>query len=121
MKRELGDLATDLSNYRAESPIRFVLGIDAPLLVLHGEADGRIPISQSKGLVAELDAQGKRHEFERYEGEPTGSPAGRPSSTPTRGSRTCSRSTSGSIPTTGRADPTPSATDRPGATRRPRR
>ncbi|KTG09485.1 hypothetical protein AUR64_17075 [Haloprofundus marisrubri] len=72
MKRELGDLATDLDNYRAASPIRHVADIDAPLLVLHGEDDARVPISQSEQLVDELEAHGKRYEFRRYDGEPHG-------------------------------------------------
>jgi len=69
MKRELGFPATDLDNYRAASPIRSVPDIEAPLLVLHGEDDARVPISQSEQLVAQLDKHGKRHEFQRYEGE----------------------------------------------------
>lgn len=59
MKRELGDPATDLENYRDASPIRHVPDIEAPLLVLHGEADERVPISQSEQLVAQLEAHGK--------------------------------------------------------------
>ncbi|MFB6156210.1 MAG: alpha/beta hydrolase family protein, partial [Haloferacaceae archaeon] len=72
MKRELGDLSTDLENYRDASPIRHVADIDDPLLVLHGEEDARVPISQSEQLVEELEAHGKRYEFERYDGEPHG-------------------------------------------------
>jgi dipeptidyl aminopeptidase/acylaminoacyl peptidase len=72
MKRELGDLSTDLENYRDASPIRHVEEIDDPLLVLHGEEDARVPISQSEQLVEELEKHGKRHEFERYDGEPHG-------------------------------------------------
>lgn len=72
MKRELGDLASDLENYREASPIRSVPDIDDPLLVLHGDADARVPISQSERLVEELEANGVRHEFRRYEDEPHG-------------------------------------------------
>ncbi|WP_277553348.1 S9 family peptidase [Halobaculum limi] len=72
MKRELGDVATDLENYREASPIRHVPDIEDPLLVLHGEADVRVPISQSEQLCDELDKHGKRYEFRRYEGEPHG-------------------------------------------------
>jgi len=72
MKRELGDLATDLENYREASPIRHVPDIEAPVLVLHGEEDARVPISQSEQLCGELEKHGKRHEFERYEEEPHG-------------------------------------------------
>jgi dipeptidyl aminopeptidase/acylaminoacyl peptidase len=72
MKRELGDLATDLENYRDASPIRHVESIDAPLLVLHGEADARVPISQSERLVERLEAHDGRYEFQRYPGEAHG-------------------------------------------------
>ena len=72
MKRELGDLVSDLENYREASPIRTVSDIDDPLLVLHGDADARVPISQSEQLVDELEAHDVRHEFRRYEDEPHG-------------------------------------------------
>jgi dipeptidyl aminopeptidase/acylaminoacyl peptidase len=72
MKRELGDLATDLDNYREASPIRHVADIKDPLLVLHGEDDARVPISQSEQLVEHLEAHGKRYEFQRYDSEPHG-------------------------------------------------
>ncbi len=72
MKRELGYPATDIENYRNASPIRSVPNIDAPLLVLHGEEDRRVPISQSEQLVAELEKHGKQHEFQRYDSEPHG-------------------------------------------------
>ena len=72
MKRELGFPATDIENYRDASPIEHVEDIDAPLLVLHGEEDVRVPISQSELLVEELEKHGKRHEFRRYDGEPHG-------------------------------------------------
>jgi len=72
MKRELGDVATDIENYREASPIRHVEEIEAPLFVLHGEEDARVPISQSEQLCGELEKHGKRFEFRRYEGEPHG-------------------------------------------------
>ncbi len=72
MKRELGDLSTDVENYRDASPIRTVPDIEDPLLVLHGEDDARVPISQSEQLCDELDKHGKRYEFRRYDGEPHG-------------------------------------------------
>ncbi|MFC4448223.1 S9 family peptidase [Halorussus aquaticus] len=72
MKRELGFPATDIDNYREASPIRSVPDIDVPLLVLHGEEDARVPVSQSEQLVEELERHGKRYEFQRYEDEPHG-------------------------------------------------
>ncbi len=72
MKRELGDLATDLANYREASPIRHVPDIEDPVLVLHGEEDTRVPLSQSEQLCEELEKHGKRHELQSYEEEPHG-------------------------------------------------
>ncbi len=72
LKRELGDFVADLDAYRDASPIRAVPDIDDPLMVLHGEEDARVPISQSGQLVAELEKHDARHELRRYEGEPHG-------------------------------------------------
>ncbi|WP_425493261.1 alpha/beta hydrolase family protein [Halorubrum ezzemoulense] len=72
LKRELGDFVADLDAYRDASPIRTVPDIDDPLMVLHGEEDARVPISQSEQLVAELEKHDARHELRRYEGEPHG-------------------------------------------------
>jgi len=72
MKRELGDLATDLANYREASPIRDVPDIQDPVLVLHGEEDTRVPLSQSEQLCEELEKHGKRHELQSYAEEPHG-------------------------------------------------
>ncbi len=72
MKRELGDLSTDLENYREVSPIRHVPDIEDPVLVLHGEEDARVPMSQSEQLCDELEKHDKRHELQRYDGEPHG-------------------------------------------------
>jgi len=69
MKRELGFPSTHLENYRDLSPIQSVPDIDAPLLLLHGEEDIRVPISQSEQLVDELEKHGKSYEFVRYSDE----------------------------------------------------
>ncbi|UPW00557.1 S9 family peptidase [Halorussus gelatinilyticus] len=72
MKRELGYPATDIDNYREASPVRSVPDIDAPLLVLHGEQDVRVPLSQSEQLVEELEKHGKTYELQTYDDEPHG-------------------------------------------------
>jgi dipeptidyl aminopeptidase/acylaminoacyl peptidase len=69
LKRELGFPAGDLDAYRDASPIRSAADVDDPLLVLHGEDDVRVPVSQSEQLVEALDEHGKRYEFRRYDGE----------------------------------------------------
>lgn len=69
LKRELGFPATDIQNYRQESPIRWAPDIDVPVLLIHGEDDVRVPISQSEQLADKLDEEDKMFEFQRYEGE----------------------------------------------------
>lgn len=69
LKRELGFPSTDIENYRDTSPIRWATDIDVPILLLHGEDDVRVPISQSEQLAAKLEEEGKMYEFQRYDGE----------------------------------------------------
>jgi len=69
MKRELGFPATHIDNYRDESPIESVPDIESPLLLLHGEDDMRVPITQSEQLAEELEKHGKTYEFVRYADE----------------------------------------------------
>lgn len=69
MKRELGFPATHIENYRDASPIESVADIDVPLLLLHGEDDIRVPITQSEQLAEELENHGKAYEFVRYTDE----------------------------------------------------
>jgi dipeptidyl aminopeptidase/acylaminoacyl peptidase len=69
LKRELGFPAGDLEAYRDASPIRTAGDVDDPLLLIHGEDDVRVPISQSEQFVEALEAHGARYEFRRYDGE----------------------------------------------------
>lgn len=46
--------------------------LDAPILVIHGTADGASPIADAERYVADLQAAGKSVEYKYYDGEPHG-------------------------------------------------
>ena len=48
----------NFENYRTHSPMAFVKGVTTPTLILHGEADVRVPISQGYELYNALKQQG---------------------------------------------------------------
>ena len=50
------------------SPITFVPNVEAPVLLLHGEADVRCPISQSEAYFVRLKRMGKEVEMVRFPG-----------------------------------------------------
>jgi acetyl esterase/lipase len=50
------------------SPIRFVSDDDPPVLLIHGDADDLVPISNSQVLAKELEATGVVHDFITIEG-----------------------------------------------------
>ena len=55
---EFGDPYVDPSRYEAASPHRFVDRIRTPMLVIHGELDHRVPISEALRLWTDL----RRHD-----------------------------------------------------------
>jgi dipeptidyl aminopeptidase/acylaminoacyl peptidase len=59
-EREFGDPYTDPSRYEAASPHRLVGDIRTPLLVIHGEKDHRVPISEALRMWTDL----RRHDVE---------------------------------------------------------
>lgn len=67
--REFGDPARDADRYRERSPLTHVSAIEAPLLVLQGENDPRVPLSEAEQVVAALRSAGKMHEYYVYKGE----------------------------------------------------
>ncbi|MEP6693220.1 MAG: alpha/beta fold hydrolase [Chloroflexota bacterium] len=67
--REFGDPKRDAERYRDRSPITHVSKIEAPLLVLQGENDPRVPLSEAEQVVAALRSAGKMHEYYVYKGE----------------------------------------------------
>lgn len=56
-EREFGDPYVDPSPYEAHSPHRHVAAIRTPMLVIHGEHDQRVPISEGVGLWTDLMRQ----------------------------------------------------------------
>jgi dipeptidyl aminopeptidase/acylaminoacyl peptidase len=67
--RELGDPARDADLFRDRSPLTHAAKIRAPLLVLQGANDPRVPRSEAEQLVNVLRESGKTHDYHVYEGE----------------------------------------------------
>ena len=61
----LVDAATELIKH---SPITYASNVTAPVLLLHGEADARCPISQSEEYFVVLKRLGKEVELVRFPG-----------------------------------------------------
>jgi dipeptidyl aminopeptidase/acylaminoacyl peptidase len=66
---QMGAPSTQAALYEAASPLNFVSNINAPLLVLHGEQDQRVAISESVQLVEALQRERKTFEFHAYADE----------------------------------------------------
>ncbi len=60
---EFGDPYVDPSRYERESPHRFVDRIRTPMLVIHGELDHRVPISEALRLWTDLRRHGVPSRF----------------------------------------------------------
>lgn len=66
-EQQWGGLPQDrLEHYLERSPLMYVDAIETPVLLQHGDADIRVPISQSEELFAALKRRGKTVEFIRY-------------------------------------------------------
>lgn len=61
-----GDPLTNRAEYDAHSPIRYVDRVTAPVLILHGEADARVPLSQGQMLYRALKFHGTPVEMVTY-------------------------------------------------------
>jgi dipeptidyl aminopeptidase/acylaminoacyl peptidase len=57
-EREFGDPYTDPSRFREHSPHQYVAEIRTPMLVIHGEKDYRVPISEALTLWTDLSRHG---------------------------------------------------------------
>ncbi len=66
---EYGSLAHDRDFLESISPIRHVEDITAPLFVIHGANDPRVPIGEAEQIVAALRARGVPVEYLRFEDE----------------------------------------------------
>ena len=68
-ERQWGGLPYDnLQHYLERSPLTYAEHVETPVLLLHGDADIRVPISQSEELFAALKRRGKTVEFVRFPG-----------------------------------------------------
>ncbi len=66
---EYGSLEHDRELLERISPIRKVDAIRAPLMVVHGANDPRVPITEAEQVVAALQARDHPVEYLRYEDE----------------------------------------------------
>ncbi len=68
-EREYGSLATDREFLAKASPLRHADQITAPLFVIHGRNDPRVPVSEAEQLAGTLHERGVRCELVIYEDE----------------------------------------------------
>ena len=68
-KSLLGDPVKDRQIYEAASPIKFIRQERAPLLVLQGENDIRVPREEAEQVVSILQQEGKIVEAHFYPNE----------------------------------------------------
>ncbi|MBS1095970.1 S9 family peptidase [Gluconobacter wancherniae] len=61
---------THRADYAAHSPLSFVQNVSVPVLLLHGDADTRVPTVQSRMFYAALHESGKTARFIHYPGAP---------------------------------------------------
>jgi dipeptidyl aminopeptidase/acylaminoacyl peptidase len=69
LARSIGD---DKAAMAAQSPVTHVGKLKAPVLIVHGTSDRRVPFSQAKALRAALDKAGKPYEWLEFPGEEHG-------------------------------------------------
>jgi len=66
---EYGSLERDADLLRDISPIHRVDQVAAPLLVIHGSNDPRVPVGEAEQIVAELRERGMPVQYLRFEDE----------------------------------------------------
>ena len=64
--REYGFPGVDDALFREISPIHHVDRVTAPLLVLHGDRDPRVPMHESDQIVSALELRQKKVRYERF-------------------------------------------------------
>ena len=62
----MGPLQPNIAIYDAHSPVRYINNVHTPVLILHGEADPRVPISQGEEFFNGLRFLNKEVEMVRY-------------------------------------------------------
>jgi dipeptidyl aminopeptidase/acylaminoacyl peptidase len=68
-EREYGSLAHDRAFLELASPLRHADDIRAPLFVIHGRNDPRVPVSEAEQLTRSLTSRGVRCDLVIYEDE----------------------------------------------------
>ena len=69
-ERQIGGSRLDIKNeYDFRSPLSYAENVDTPALLLHGDSDYRVPISQSEEYFVTLKRLGKIVEFVRFPGQ----------------------------------------------------
>ena len=68
-EHEYGSLAHDRAFLESASPMRRVDDIRAPLFVIHGRNDPRVPVTEAEQLVTNLRGRGIRCTLRIYEDE----------------------------------------------------
>ena len=66
---EYGDPEKDADFLESVSPLNFIDRIQAPLMVIHGANDPRVPVQEAEQIVSTLRARGRDVEYLRYEDE----------------------------------------------------
>ncbi|WP_179228992.1 S9 family peptidase [Parenemella sanctibonifatiensis] len=68
-EREYGSLEHDRAMLEAASPITYLDQIRAPLMIIHGANDPRVPLSEAEQIAAALDSKGIPHQLKVYADE----------------------------------------------------
>jgi dipeptidyl aminopeptidase/acylaminoacyl peptidase len=68
-EREYGSLERDREFLAEASPLRHADSIRAPLFVIHGRNDPRVPVTEAEQLVANLSRRAVPHELLVYDDE----------------------------------------------------
>ena len=66
---EYGDPEKDADFLESISPLNFIDRIQAPLMVIHGANDPRVPVEEAEQIVSNLRARGRDVDYLRYEDE----------------------------------------------------
>lgn len=61
-REQIGDPTKDLERLRAASPVNFADKITAPVLIIQGKQDQRVPQDQAKRMIAALEKAGRKPE-----------------------------------------------------------
>ncbi len=67
-REQIGDPAKDMDMLKAISPVNFAQKIAAPVLILQGKEDRRVPPDQAKRMISALEKAGHKPEAAFYSG-----------------------------------------------------